>query len=102
MSKRIWLGGIGLAVLACLAGLLLGACSTVDRTVMAPPEIEGATFVGNKACVDCHGSIARLFPASNKGWGIGIEPLRVHPRGPPVAEVFAENNPDPYVSRHTH
>jgi predicted CXXCH cytochrome family protein len=64
MSKQIWLGGIGLVVAACIAGLLLSACSTVDHSVMAPPEIEGATFVGNKACVDCHGNITRLFPNS--------------------------------------
>jgi len=45
-------------------GLLLNSCSTVERTVLAPPEIEGATFVGDKACQECHVNITRVFPAS--------------------------------------
>lgn len=43
---------------------LLASCSTVTRTVSAPPQIEGAHFVGNKTCADCHTNIARMFPAS--------------------------------------
>src|SRR5215470_8100270 len=50
--------GIGLLV------LLVISCATVERTVVAPPMIEGATFVGDKACADCHGNITRAFPAS--------------------------------------
>src|SRR5262245_41405983 len=50
--------GIGLRI------LLGSSCATVDRTVVAPPMIEGATFVGDKACADCHGNITRAFPAS--------------------------------------
>ncbi len=46
---------------ACSLGLI--SCSTVNR-VVAPPEIEGAAFVGNKTCLDCHTNIARAFPAS--------------------------------------
>ncbi len=42
----------------------IGSCSTVERTVILPPAIEGATFVGEKACLDCHASITRAFPAS--------------------------------------
>jgi predicted CXXCH cytochrome family protein len=54
--------GLGLA----LIGLVLFgvSCSTVDRTLVVPPTIEGATFVGDKVCVDCHGNITRIFPAS--------------------------------------
>ncbi|MSU61114.1 MAG: hypothetical protein EXS31_01755 [Pedosphaera sp.] len=62
--KRYAIGGLaGLCAMA-LIGLFLGACSTVQRTVTMPPEIEGATFVGNKVCMDCHTNIARAFPAS--------------------------------------
>ncbi len=46
---------------------LLSSCSTVDRTVAAPPHIEGASFVGNAACVDCHAPITRLFDSSPHG-----------------------------------
>lgn len=56
--------GLGLwAGLGALA-LVVGSCSTVERTVVAPPVIEGATFVGDKVCLDCHANIARIFPAS--------------------------------------
>jgi predicted CXXCH cytochrome family protein len=29
-----------------------------------PPAIEGATFVGNSACFECHTNISRVFPGS--------------------------------------
>ena len=49
---------------AGLTAFLLISCSTVERTVTAPPDIEGATFVGNKICYDCHTNIVRVFPFS--------------------------------------
>jgi predicted CXXCH cytochrome family protein len=57
-----------LAVSAVIFGtgallLLVNSCST-NRTVVAPPEIEGATYVGDKVCLDCHANISRAFPAS--------------------------------------
>ncbi len=65
---RVWRVRI-VVVLASfgLAGLILSACSTVQRTVVVPPEIEGATFVGNAACVDCHTNISRTFASSPHG-----------------------------------
>ena len=42
---------------------LLDSCST-ERTVVPPLTIEGATYVGDKACADCHEQITRAFPAS--------------------------------------
>lgn len=44
--------------------MLLSSCGTVTRTVLAPPEIPGATFVGNKTCAECHARITRIFPGS--------------------------------------
>lgn len=35
-------------------GLLLISCVMVDRTVVAPPQVAGATFVGTKECTQCH------------------------------------------------
>lgn len=35
-------------------GLLLVSCVMVSRTQLAPPQIAGASYVGNKACVECH------------------------------------------------
>lgn len=51
----------------CLGGAILSSCTTLQRTVSAPPEIEGATFVGNKTCADCHTNITRVFVASPHG-----------------------------------
>jgi len=43
---------------------LISSCSTLDRAVVDPPQIEGAHYVGNKVCADCHTNITRIFPAS--------------------------------------
>ncbi|HEX3800301.1 MAG TPA: cytochrome c3 family protein [Verrucomicrobiae bacterium] len=53
-----------LAASAAAFALLLNSCSTVDRAAVEPLQIEGATFVGDKACADCHANITRVFPAS--------------------------------------
>lgn len=42
-------------------GLLLISCVVVDRTVVAPPSIPGAKFVGSKECSECHGNITSGF-----------------------------------------
>jgi predicted CXXCH cytochrome family protein len=47
-----------------VVSLILISCGTLDRAVVAPPEIPGATFVGNVACVDCHANYTRVFPGS--------------------------------------
>src|SRR6266446_7407595 len=44
--------------------VLLISCSSIERTVIVPPNVEGATFVGNKECFECHTNITRMFPAS--------------------------------------
>jgi predicted CXXCH cytochrome family protein len=59
----------GLAALALLFSaaalvLLVNSCADMDRTVVAPLQIEGATYVGDHACADCHAEITRRFPAS--------------------------------------
>src|ERR1051325_10472239 len=59
-----WFGiGSCLAGIAVASGFLV-SCSTLERTVVAPPEIPGATFVGNAACADCHKDYTRVFAAS--------------------------------------
>src|SRR5438034_1798140 len=50
--------------LAGATALFVSSCSTLDRAVVEPPRIEGAHYVGNKVCADCHTSITRIFPAS--------------------------------------
>jgi predicted CXXCH cytochrome family protein len=63
MNLRCYAAATTLA-LAGWGALLLSSCSTVTRTVIAPPHIEGAHYVGNKACAACHTNIARIFPGS--------------------------------------
>jgi predicted CXXCH cytochrome family protein len=41
-------------------GVLI-SCVTVNRTVIVPPDIPGASFVGSKSCADCHGQITKDF-----------------------------------------
>jgi predicted CXXCH cytochrome family protein len=63
-TRACWLPGIlGLAALAGAVGLLC-SCASFERTLVLPPAIEGATFVGNQACVDCHANYTRVFHAS--------------------------------------
>ena len=42
-------------------GLVLVGCVTVNRAVLAPPKVAGATFVGTKECVQCHSEITDHF-----------------------------------------
>ena len=60
---RALLPSLLLAALS-LAGFLLVSCAGVQRTVLAPPGIEGAHFTGNKTCFECHTNITRGFSAS--------------------------------------
>lgn len=64
MTKRIGFAGCAVILGVALAGLALTSCATVERAAQLPPQIEGATFVGNQVCADCHTNIARIFPAS--------------------------------------
>ena len=64
MNRWRWLAGIALTLGAAALVFLANSCSTLSRTVVAPPEIEGATFVGDRVCMDCHSNISRAFPAS--------------------------------------
>ena len=42
---------------AALWGLTLVSCVMVNRTIIMPPQVAGAQFVGSKNCVECHGAI---------------------------------------------
>jgi predicted CXXCH cytochrome family protein len=44
--------------------LLLISCVVADRTVMAPPQIPGATYSGTKACAECHSEVTDHFADS--------------------------------------
>jgi predicted CXXCH cytochrome family protein len=63
MKPRDWWLAGSLASAATLA-LALSSCSSIQRTVIETPMIEGASFVGNRACYDCHTNVTRGFPSS--------------------------------------
>ncbi|MFT3782717.1 MAG: cytochrome c3 family protein [Nibricoccus sp.] len=46
---------------AAIALGLLAACSNVEKTVVAPPDITGAKFVGSAECAQCHANITGRF-----------------------------------------
>lgn len=56
-------GLLGVLAGGPLVGLLV-SCATFDRVELLPPLIEGATFVGNPTCFDCHTNITRVFASS--------------------------------------
>lgn len=43
------------------SALILISCTTTGRTMMAPPFIAGATFLGSDSCDQCHDKITRDF-----------------------------------------
>lgn len=63
LKWRQWLATGSLAAGAVMA-FALSSCSTIERTVVEMPLIEGATFTGNKACYECHTNYTRSFPSS--------------------------------------
>ena len=63
MKLRHWCITGSLALASAFA-FILSSCSTVERTIVETPFIEGASFVGNKACYECHTNYTRSFPSS--------------------------------------
>ena len=60
-----WIRKHRIALAVCLAGAVAEAmaisCAPFMRTVVAPPQIEGATFAGSKSCEQCHEEITKGF-----------------------------------------
>lgn len=54
---RSFAGVLGLIVTA----IVVISCATVNRVVVAPPSIPGATFVGSESCATCHDEISKDF-----------------------------------------
>lgn len=52
------------SVVLVLAGIVLASCGTVSRTLVASPQIPGASFIGNQQCFYCHTNYASSFQGS--------------------------------------
>jgi len=96
-SSTVILGGAG------LWGLLLVGCVVADRTIMAPPRVANANYVGSKKCEQCHedqtghfksASHARLAIKDEKVGDIGCEACH----GPGSAHVRAGGGKDNIVN----
>ncbi len=73
-----------MAVSACGALVLVAlACSTLDKPVMMPPQIAGATFIGSKECATCHEDVTRFFPTATHA--------RLMAPGPNAVEMGCES-----------
>ena len=48
-------------IVPMIAAVVVLSCSTVRRTVVAPPSIPGADFVGSDNCAQCHAEISKGF-----------------------------------------
>lgn len=46
---------------AALWGAVLIGCVSVNRTVLAPPKVPGAHYVGTKECKECHADVTDHF-----------------------------------------
>ena len=65
------------AVLTALC-LLVTACTDSGRTLLAPPEIPDAEFVGTEECDMCHDAIVAEFATATHA---GLEPLQTDTPG---------------------
>ena len=55
-ERILWCTG-GIAALT----VVLLSCSTTTRTILAPPSIPGAKYVGSSECAECQRIYARFF-----------------------------------------
>ena len=81
---------LNLPALLCLSLLsaVLISCTTTPytpSTVAAPPQVPGATFVGNHACSECHDKIHEGFTIVRMADFIGV--TRFNGRRLPVASL---------------
>ena len=54
ISRSRWNKNTAIFGGAAVWGLLLVSCVMVNRTIMMPPQIPNAKFVGSKDCAECH------------------------------------------------
>jgi len=66
-KPNLWLAAAVVGTGGIAIALLATACSSVEAVTVLPPHVEGAEFVGNTACVDCHENYTRVFASSPHG-----------------------------------
>ena len=69
----------GVALPVTFSAVLISCTTTpTPTTVAAPPQIPGATFVGNHACSECHDKIHEGFHGSPTAGFIGATRCNGH------------------------
>lgn len=63
-------------------GIAVMSCTSVNRIVVAPPQIAGATFVGSQDCAMCHEAIVNGFATATHA--------KLHVEGSNAQEVGCE------------
>ena len=74
----LWIAGGGAST-----ALILISCATSGHTMMAPPSIPGATFVGSEECAQCHENIVRDFKTADHA--------RLQAKGPNAVNMGCES-----------
>lgn len=62
--SSLYVAGVG----ALLIGFVAVSCATEGRTLLAPPQIAGATYVGSEECADCHEDNSNSFETATHSW----------------------------------
>jgi predicted CXXCH cytochrome family protein len=70
-------------LIAAALGIVLVSCGTFTGTLLAPPQIPGATFAGSKSCEQCHQEIFKKFKTADHA--------RLMAKGPNAQDVGCES-----------
>jgi predicted CXXCH cytochrome family protein len=60
--------GLILALSTAAVAIAVSCVHTVNRVVMSPPQIAGATFVGSESCAECHDDVVKGFAGATHSW----------------------------------
>jgi predicted CXXCH cytochrome family protein len=82
LGKRVSRKALLIGLLGVTAIATLISCATVERTIIMPPHIEGATFVGDQNCAECHQNITKHFHTA--------EHAKLKAKGPNAQEMGCE------------
>jgi predicted CXXCH cytochrome family protein len=87
LSIKLWLTHNRVRYVAVAAvmttAIIAISCSTLQRTVVAPPSVAGAEFVGSETCQECHADIVKGFKTATH--------TRLKAAGPHAKDIGCES-----------
>lgn len=63
-TRRRGIAAIVIIIGATMSTFAVHSCTSAKRTILAPPQIAGADFVGSSECADCHAQQVRDLPGT--------------------------------------